>query len=107
MFYRVVLYNGSGDILVNLSVKGDVKSRSTEKIASDNGISEYLSMRWDTPDTDLEEKFADPYNNDIKIDVSKTPHEIIFGHIDKQEEEQPPSYDDLLAYYNAMKEAVE
>lgn len=106
MFYRVILYNGSGDILVNLSVKGDVKSRSTEKIASDNGIYEYLSMRWDTPDADLEEKFADPYNNDIRIDVTKTPHEIIFGHIDIPDEE-PPNYEDLLAYYNAMKEAVE
>lgn len=107
MFYRVILYNNLGNILVNISVNGNIKSRSTEKIAFDNGIESYFSMRWDSPDATIEEKFADPYNNDIRIDVTKNPHEIIFGHIDKQEEEQPPSYTDLLAYYNAMKEAVE
>lgn len=110
MFLRRIYYNTlSGEILLNYSMNGDLMIVDTTKDIQFHRLNEYVLIEdigvfeWLEPDEEIESKFNGGYS--ISIDVSTTPHQIIFTEIPEPEpipeDEQPASQED---YETALEE---
>lgn len=88
LFIRRIFYDpNTGDILHAYMMRGDICSDTAEADAERLNLADYGVLEWTaaTMDTAIEAQFADPYNNQVSVDIATSPPALIFGHVDVPE----------------------
>lgn len=103
MFIRRHFYDlSTGETLHSYMMQGYIKPVAIEQDAENYNLENYGVFEWTEPDEQIEKNFLEAY--DVIVDVSKTPHELVFDFTPPPEPVPEPSYED---YYNAIAEVLE
>lgn len=104
MFIRRHFYDlNTGETLQSYMMQGHIKPKTVEEDAKNNNLENYSVFEWTEPNEQIENNFMTSY--DVTVDVTKTPHELVFDFTPPVPEPEPePTFEE---YYNAISAMLE